>query len=45
MVLFIIACFFRGCVVFASGWEMKIFRTVFRDFGKIWSGNGIYNTR
>ena len=23
-----------GDVVFAGGWEMKIFSTVFRDFGK-----------
>ena len=37
---------FKGGVVFAGGREMKIFSTVFRDFGgKKWSGNGIFNTR
>ena len=35
----------KGDVVFAGGWEIKIFSTVFRDFWKIWSGNGIFNTR
>ena len=34
-----------GGVVFSGGREMKIFSMVFQDFGKIWSGNGIFNTR
>lgn len=36
---------FKGGVVFASGREMKNFSTVFRNFGKIWSGNNIFNAR
>ena len=39
----------RGCVVFAGGQEMKIFSTVFQDFGENmvekWSENGIFNTK
>ena len=35
----------RGNVVFTGGREIKIFSRYFEILGKIWLGNGIFNTR
>ena len=34
---------FKGGVVFASGREMSILSTIFRDFGKNMVGNGTFS--